>query len=112
VGSGLTLELRIEEGWLVGAVAALRSEHFVRGVSIKELAQPAGPSRNTVRRRCTHRRGRAMSARRPRPARSVKGRDSSAVKIHAAIPWLRIRELIVPLRLMAARRLSMANYLR
>ena len=32
------------EGW-----AELRREHFVRGVSIKELARRAGVSRNTVR---------------------------------------------------------------
>ena len=32
------------EGW-----AELRREHFVRGVSIKELARRTGMSRNTVR---------------------------------------------------------------
>ncbi len=32
------------EGW-----AELRREHFVRGVSIKELARRTGLSRNTVR---------------------------------------------------------------
>jgi hypothetical protein len=33
-----------EEGW-----AELRREHFVRGVSIKELARRTGMSRNTIR---------------------------------------------------------------
>jgi lambda repressor-like predicted transcriptional regulator len=32
------------EGW-----AELRREHFVRGVSIKELARRTGMSRNTIR---------------------------------------------------------------
>lgn len=40
-----------EEGVLdVERWAALRREHFVRGVSIKELARRFGVDRNTVRR--------------------------------------------------------------
>ena len=43
--------------------AELRREHFVRGVSIKELVRRYRIDRGTVRRRCGLRRRRAMSVR-------------------------------------------------
>jgi transposase len=81
------------EGW-----AELRREHFVRGVSIKELARRTGLSRNTVRA--------ALRASAPpryrRPAAPSK-LDPFKAEIHRLLmddpklPGQRIRELIAPL---------------
>jgi transposase len=81
------------EGW-----AELRREHFVRGVSIKELARRTGMSRNTIRA--------ALRASTP-PSyqrRSVPSKlDPFKDEIHRLLredprlPGQRVRELIVPL---------------
>jgi transposase len=81
------------EGW-----AELRREHFVRGVSIKELARRTGMSRNTIRAAL-----RATAP--PKYARSSSGSmlDPFKDEIHrllgqdARMPGQRIRELIAPL---------------
>src|SRR3954471_5582067 len=78
--------------------AELRREHFVRGVSIKELARRTGLSRNTVR----------AALRAPAPPRYERESVGSKLdpfkdEIHrllgenATIPGQRIRELIAPL---------------
>jgi transposase len=78
--------------------AELRREHFVRGVSIKELARRTGLSRNTVR----------VALRSPGPPRYERASTGSKLdpfkaEIHrllgedATIPGQRIRELIAPL---------------
>jgi transposase len=78
--------------------AELRREHFVRGVSIKELARRFGIDRNTVRR--------ALRADEPpvyRRARAGSKLDAFKPEIHrllgedAAMTGQRIRELIAPL---------------
>jgi transposase len=78
--------------------AELRREHFVRGVSIKELARRFGVDRNTVRR--------ALRSGEPprygRPARASK-LDPFKEEIHELLradpklPGVRVRELIEPL---------------
>jgi hypothetical protein len=78
--------------------AELRREHFVRGVSIKELARRSGLSRNTVR-------AAVRSSVPPRYARASAGSKLDPFKdeIHRllrddpALPGQRIRELIAPL---------------
>ncbi len=78
--------------------AELRREHFVRGVSIKELVRRTGLSRNTVRAAL-----RSVAA--PRYSRESTGSklDPFRDEIHALLradpgmPGQRIRELIVPL---------------
>jgi transposase len=78
--------------------AELRREHFVRGVSIKELARRTGLSRNTVR-------AALRSPEAPRYRRECVGSklDPFKAEIHrllgedAAMPAQRIRELIAPL---------------
>jgi transposase len=78
--------------------AELRREHFVRGVSIKQLAARTGLSRNTVR----------VALRAPEPPRYQRARAGSKLdpfkdEIHrllkddCAMPGQRIRELIAPL---------------
>jgi len=78
--------------------AELRREHFVRGVSIKELARRTGLSRNTIR----------TALRSPSPPRYGRAPAGSKVdpfkdEIHrllkrdAAMTGQRIRELIAPL---------------
>jgi transposase-like protein len=78
--------------------AELRREHFVRGVSIKELARRTGMSRNTIR----------AALRAPRPPRYERASPGSKLDPckpeidrllgeNAAIPGQRIRELIAPL---------------
>ena len=78
--------------------AELRCEHFVRGVSIKELARRFGVDRNTVRR--------ALRADEPpvyRRAPAGSKLDAFKPEIHrlladdAALTGQRIRELIAPL---------------
>jgi transposase len=81
------------EGW-----AELRREHFVRGVSIKELARRTGMSRNTVRAAL-----RSQGA--PKYVRAAAGSKLDPFKdeIHRLLkadpklPGQRIRELITPL---------------
>jgi transposase len=78
--------------------AELRREHFVRGVSIKELARRTGLSRNTVR-------AAVRSSVPPRYERERAGSklDPFKEEIHellrrdATMPGQRIRELIAPL---------------
>ncbi len=78
--------------------AELRREHFVRGVSIKELARRTGLSRNTIR----------VAVRSPEPPRYVRAAAGSKLdpfkaEIHRllkgeeGITAQRIRELIAPL---------------
>jgi transposase len=81
------------EGW-----AELRREHFVRGVSIKELARRSGMSRNTIR-------VALRAAEPPKYERAAAGSKLDPFKdeIHrllgedASMPGQRIRELIEPL---------------
>ena len=81
------------EGW-----AELRREHFVRGVSIKELARRTGMSRNTIR-------AALRSATAPRYSRTsaVSKLDPFKDEIHRLLqqdplmPGQRVRELIAPL---------------
>jgi transposase len=81
------------EGW-----AELRREHFVRGVSIKELARRTGMSRNTIRSAL-----RSQGA--PRYSRPSSGSKLDPFKdeIHRLLktdprmPGQRVRELIAPL---------------
>jgi transposase len=78
--------------------AELRREHFVRGVSIKELARRTGLSRNTIR-------AALRSAAPPRYERASTGSklDPFKAEIHrllgedASLSGQRIRELIAPL---------------
>jgi transposase len=81
------------EGW-----AELRREHFVRGVSIKELARRTGMSRNTIRA--------ALRSSGPpkysRPAAGskldpFKGEIHRLLRADPRMPGQRIRELIAPL---------------
>jgi transposase len=78
--------------------AELRREHFVRGVSIKELVRRTGLSRNTVRaalrssRPPGYERGPAGSKLDP-----FKGEIRVLLKRDPALPGQRIRELIEPL---------------
>lgn len=78
--------------------AELRSEHFVRGVSIKQLVARTGLSRNTVR----------AALRAPQPPKyervpagskldPFKDEIHRLLKSDAALPGQRIRELIAPL---------------
>jgi transposase len=78
--------------------AELRREHFVRGVSIKELSRRSGLSRNTIR-------AALRSSTPPKYQRASRASKLDAFKdeIHGllredpALPGQRIRELIVPL---------------
>ena len=81
------------EGW-----AELRREHFVRGVSIKELARRTGMSRNTIR-------AALRSSTAPKYSRPslVSKLDPFKDEIHRLLkkdprmPGQRVRELIAPL---------------
>jgi transposase len=81
------------EGW-----AELRREHFVRGVSIKELARRTGMSRNTVRAALrsttppSYERARAGSRLDP-----FKDEIHRLLKQDPKMPGQRIRELLTPL---------------
>jgi transposase len=81
------------EGW-----AELRREHFVRGVSIRELARRTGMSRNTIR--AALRASAPPSYRRP-PAPSkldpFKDEVHRLLQADPRVPGQRIRELIGPL---------------
>ena len=81
--------------------AEMRREHFVRGVSIKELARRTGMSRNTVRRGVARRASRRATSGRRRASKLDPFKD----EIHRLLgedprlPGQRIRELIAPLGL-------------
>ncbi len=78
--------------------AELRREHFVRGVSIKELARRTGLSRNTVR--AAVRAPVAPKYERPPGASKLdpfKNEIHALLGADAAIPGQRVRELIAPL---------------
>ena len=78
--------------------AELRREHFVRGVSIKQLARRSGLSRNTIRAALrsstapTYRRERSGSKQNP-----FKDEIHELLRRDSDMPGQRIRELIAPL---------------
>jgi transposase len=81
------------EGW-----AELRREHFVRGVSIKELARRTGLSRNTIR--AALRAAEPPKYRRPAaPSKldPVKDEIHRLLRVDPRMPGQRIRELVTPL---------------
>jgi transposase len=81
------------EGW-----AELRREHFVRGVSIKELVRRTGMSRNTIR--SALRSSTAPKYSRPSPVSKLDPFKDEIHRLLKADPKLtgqRIRELIAPL---------------
>src|SRR3954447_22797912 len=81
------------EGW-----AELRREHFVRGVSIKELARRTGMSRNTIRaalRASTPPKYQRPSA--PSKLDPFKDEIHRLLREDPKLPGQRIRELIAPL---------------
>jgi transposase len=78
--------------------AELRREHFVRGVSIKELARRTGMSRNTIR--SALRSSAAPSYSRPSPGSKLdpfKDEIHRLLKADARLTGQRVRELIAPL---------------
>ena len=98
LGSVVGIEARRKGLVGVEQWAELRREHFVRGVSIKELARRTGLSRNTVR----------AALRSPGPPRYERASVGSKLdpfkpEIHrllgedATVTGQRIRELIAPL---------------
>ena len=78
--------------------AELRREHFVRGVSIKELMRRTGLARNTIRTALrsdappTYERSRAPS--KPDPFREE---IHALLRADPKLPGVRVRELIAPL---------------
>lgn len=78
--------------------AELRREHFVRGVSIKELSRRTGVSRNTVRRAVrseappTYRRSASESK-----LDAFKDEIHRLLRIDPRLPGVRVRELLEPL---------------
>jgi transposase len=78
--------------------AELRREHFVRGVSIKELSRRTGVSRNTVRRALrseappTYRRGLSESK-----LDAFKDEIHRLLRADPKLPGVRVRELLEPL---------------
>jgi transposase len=78
--------------------AELRREHFVRGVSIKELARRYGIDRNTVRRALrADRPPRYERERRPSKLEPFKGEIHELLRADPKLPGVRVRELIAPL---------------
>ena len=79
--------------------AEIRRMHFVRGVSIKEIARRTGRDRNTIRRALrASRAAEVLAAGGGVEARSVQGRDPSAAEGRSrSCTGQRIRELIAPL---------------
>ena len=73
--------------------AELRREHFVRGVSIKELARRTGMSRNTIRSALRS----STAPRYSRPSPVFKDEIHRLLKADAKLTGQRVRELIVPL---------------
>lgn len=81
------------EGW-----AELRREHFVRGVSIRELARRSGLSRNTVRSALRSDRPPAFRCPvRPSLLDPFKGEIHRLLREDPKLPAVRVRELIEPL---------------
>lgn len=81
------------EGW-----AELRREHFVRGVSIRELARRSGLSRNTVRRALRSEGPPAFRCpERPSLLDPFKDEVHGLLKEDPKLPAVRVRELIEPL---------------
>jgi transposase len=78
--------------------AELRREHFVRGVSIKELARRSGLSRNTIR---VALRSAAPPGYQRAPSGSkldpFKNEIHRLLKVDSDLPGQRVRELIEPL---------------
>ncbi len=78
--------------------AELRREHFVRGVSIKELARRFGVDRNTVRRALRSDRPPAYSrASGPSKLDPFKDEIHRLLRGDPRLPGVRVRELIEPL---------------
>ena len=78
--------------------AELRREHFVRGVSIKELVRRYGLDRNTVRRALRSREP-PRYRRRARPSKLDPFKDEihELLRADPKLPGVRVRELIEPL---------------
>jgi transposase len=78
--------------------AELRREHFVRGVSIKELARRHGIDRNTVRRALrSDRPPRYEREQRPSKLDPFKDEINALLREDPRLPGVRVRELIEPL---------------
>jgi transposase len=78
--------------------AELRGEHFVGGVSIKELARRYGIDRNTVRRALrADRPARYERERRLSKLEPFKGEIHELLRADPKLPGVRVRELIAPL---------------
>jgi transposase len=78
--------------------AELRREHFVRGVSIKELARRYGIDRNTVRRALrSDRPPRYERPRRPSKLDPFKDEIHRLLRRNPTLTGVRVRELIEPL---------------
>jgi transposase len=95
------------EGW-----AELRREHFVGGVSIKELARRTGMSRNTIR--SALRSSTAPSYSRPSAGSKLdpfKDEIHRLLKADPRMPGQRVRELIAPLGYMGGKTI-VDDYLR
>jgi transposase len=78
--------------------AELRREHFVRGVSIKELVRRHGVDRNTVRRALRSQKP-PRYERSPRPSKldPFKEEIHRLLREDSKLPGVRVRELIAPL---------------
>lgn len=78
--------------------AELRREHFVRGVSIKELARRTGLSRNTIRAALRSQEPPSYErARRPSKLDPFKEEIHELLRRDPKLPGVRVRELIEPL---------------
>ena len=78
--------------------AELRREHFVRGVSIKDLVRRHGIGRNTVRRALrADQPPRYERERRPSKLDPFKEEVHELLRAHPKLPGVRVRELIEPL---------------
>jgi hypothetical protein len=81
------------EGW-----AELRREHFVRGVSIKELMRRTGLARNTIRAALRSEAPPAYErSRAPSKLDSFKDEIHDLLRRDPKLPGVRVRELIEPL---------------
>jgi hypothetical protein len=84
--------------WNVERWAELRREHFVRGVSIKELARRFGIDRNTVRRALrSDRPPHYERPRRPSKLDPFRGEIHGLLRRDPGLTGVRVRELIEPL---------------
>ena len=78
--------------------AELRREHFVRGVSIKELARRTGLARNTIRVALRSPEPPVFSCpQRPSKLDPYKEEICELLRGDASMPGVRVRELIEPL---------------